>query len=122
MFSGLMTDFAARLAEIKASIYDYNIKLYRACANANPHNMNNAMIGISKEVKGHVHAYGGCHYAKMISYADFFVCLHNYYIIYTNTGICLYMYSINVVTLILGYITQEFSMYIHMYVHLKFVF
>ena len=40
----------ARLREVKASIYSYNATLYRACANANPHNMNEAMIGISKEV------------------------------------------------------------------------
>lgn len=40
----------ARLREIKANIYSYNATLYRACANANPHNMNGAMIGISKEV------------------------------------------------------------------------
>lgn len=40
----------ARLREIKANIYSYNATLYRACANANPHNMNEAMIGISKEV------------------------------------------------------------------------
>ena len=43
--------FLVRLAEIKANIYDYSSKLYRACANASPHNMNDAMIGISKEVK-----------------------------------------------------------------------
>ena len=40
----------ARLQEIKSSIFNYNTTLYRACANANPHNMNEAMIGISKEV------------------------------------------------------------------------
>jgi hypothetical protein len=42
--------FAVCLHEIKTSIYSHNATLYRACANANPHNMNEAMIGISKEV------------------------------------------------------------------------
>ena len=41
----------ARLREIKSNISSYNSTLYRACANANPHNMNGAMIGISKEVR-----------------------------------------------------------------------
>lgn len=40
----------AHLRDIKTSIHGHNVTLYRACANANPHNMNEAMIGISKEV------------------------------------------------------------------------
>lgn len=44
----------ARLRDIKANIYSYNATLYRACANANPHNMNEAMIGISKEVRTYI--------------------------------------------------------------------
>ena len=42
--------YVARLHEIKSSIYAHNATLYRACANANPHNMNGAMTGISNEV------------------------------------------------------------------------
>ena len=45
---------AACLQEIRANIYSYNIKLYRACANASPYDMNDAMIGISKEVSVYV--------------------------------------------------------------------
>lgn len=46
----------ARLNKIKSNVYSYNATLYRACANANPHNMNEAMIGISNEVSP-VHMY-----------------------------------------------------------------
>lgn len=42
---------AARLAEIKSAIHVYNNALYRACANAVPHEMNEALQGISKQVR-----------------------------------------------------------------------
>lgn len=61
--------YIARLREIKANIYDHNGTLYRACANANPHNMNEAMIGISKEVSALIIwlvslLYNSCDYCK----------------------------------------------------------